>query len=123
MFAGIGTVFVALMAIIVIIQVFHLIFGIRPESKKKSSASSKDSQGENAKSPAPPAAPKAPAPQPGSAQARSGNELVAVITAAISAASGLSSSAFRITSIQPEGAGEPGFNTPVWGRIERFNRQ
>lgn len=120
MFAGVATVFIALIAIIGIIQVFHLIFGKRPGTKKKADVPD-SSKAEAAKSVAA-AAPKVQAAPPKAVPA-AGNELVAVITAAISAASGLSSSAFRIASIQPEGAREPGFNTPVWGRIERFNRQ
>jgi Na+-transporting methylmalonyl-CoA/oxaloacetate decarboxylase gamma subunit len=123
MFAGIGTVFVALISIIAIIQVFHLIFGKRPESKKqKPIQEPKPQSGIPQAGPAQAVSPKQ-AEQSASAQAKSGNELIAVIAAAISAASGLSASAFRIASIQPEGAGDLGFKTPVWGRIERFNRQ
>jgi hypothetical protein len=29
-------------------------------------------------------------------------------------------SSFRISSVQPSLEGRDGFNTPVWGRIERF---
>lgn len=40
--------------------------------------------------------------------------IVAVIIAAISASTGLSASAIRITSIE-----HAGFNTPVWGHVDR----
>jgi Na+-transporting methylmalonyl-CoA/oxaloacetate decarboxylase gamma subunit len=115
MFAGIGTVFVALIAIIAIIQVFHLIFGKRPGPKKQKTDREPASQASLAK-PAP--APAVETKSTGPAQA--GGELVAVIAAA----SGLSHSSFRIASVRSagDGVGEGGFNTPVWGRIERFNR-
>ncbi|MCE1159260.1 MAG: OadG family protein [Spirochaetia bacterium] len=119
MFAGIGTVFVALIAIIAIIQVFHLIFGKRPGPKKQKTDREPASQAKLAK-PAP--APAVETKSTGLAQA--GGELVAVIAASIAAASGLSPSSFRIASVRSagDGDGEGGFNTPVWGRIERFNR-
>ncbi len=120
---GMGTVFIALIVIIGMIQVFHLIFGENLVSRKKNRNPAKGAHEEGQAKvtfaqPAtkPPAAPSAAAPT------AIGNELVAVIAAAISAASGVSTSAFRIASIQPAGAQEQGFNTPVWGRIERFNR-
>ena len=49
-------------------------------------------------------------------------DIVAAITAAVAAASNLSPSAFRIASI---GLAEcdGGFNTPVWGRVERLTRK
>lgn len=42
--------------------------------------------------------------------------LVAVIAAAVAASSGMAPGSFRVVGI------EPGFNTPVWGHVERFNR-
>lgn len=122
LFAGVSTVFIALIVIIGIIQLFHVIFGRRPVSKKKSLTPAKDAQEGQARVSAAQAAPTAAAPSSAAASAAAGNELVAVIAAAISAASGVSASAFRIASIQPAGAQDQGFNTPVWGRIERFNR-
>ncbi len=75
-------------------------------------------RGEAAK--APPKTPVVPA----------GGELVAVIAAAVAAASGLEPTRFRIAGISPVGstgiAGVAGqaaaWNTPVWGRVERFAR-
>ena len=56
-------------------------------------------------------------------------ELVAVLTAAVAAVRGTAPGSFAITSVSPaqsaaasaESAG--GFNTPVWGRIERLSRK
>jgi hypothetical protein len=45
--------------------------------------------------------------------------LVAAITAAIAAESGLQPETFRIASIGPA-ACDSGFNTPIWGRVERL---
>lgn len=56
-------------------------------------------------------------------------ELVAVLTAAVAAARGAAPGTFAITSISPAqsaaaSAGSAGgFNTPVWGRIERLSRK
>src|SRR5512133_240666 len=48
-------------------------------------------------------------------------ELVAVIAAAISAASGMAPGSFRIAAI--EAAGTQGeFNTPIWGHVDRIAR-
>jgi len=50
--------------------------------------------------------------------------LIAVITAAVAAFE--EDSAFRIASIQPvrnfAAGGTPGFNTPVWGRVDRLSQ-
>ncbi|MCX7026650.1 MAG: hypothetical protein NT061_03980 [Spirochaetes bacterium] len=47
--------------------------------------------------------------------------LIAAIVAAIAAESGLSPQAFKVASINPSG-NNTGFNTPVWGRVERLTR-
>ncbi len=50
--------------------------------------------------------------------------LIAVLTAAIVAASGASASTFAITKVrQTESDVDGGFNTPVWGRVERLSRK
>lgn len=113
MFAGVGTVFVALIAIIAMLYLFQMLFGKRKEKKRPELA------------PIPevfsPIAPPALAATP---HQDGGKELVAIITAAISAAvgevSGSAASAFRITSINPSAESDNGFNTPIWGRIERY---
>jgi uncharacterized MAPEG superfamily protein len=53
-----------------------------------------------------------------------GGELVAVIAAAVSAASGMAPGTFRIAGISPSAASaaKVGFNTPVWGHVDRFKR-
>lgn len=49
-------------------------------------------------------------------------ELIAVIAAAVAAASGMGVNEFRVVGVnRVEGSG--GFNTPVWGHIDRFARQ
>lgn len=54
-------------------------------------------------------------------------ELVAVITAAVAAFEANSASPFRIASIQlaggeQAGGGPAGFNTPIWGRVDRLSQ-
>ena len=50
------------------------------------------------------------------------SQLVAVIAAAVAAASGLSPSQFRISGIAASGASRnPTFNTPPWGHADRFS--
>lgn len=117
MLAGVGTVFAALISIIVMLFVFQILFSKRKEKKRPDLA------------PIPEVfsaiAPTAPAATP---HTDDGGELVAVITAAILAAvgeaageaTGAAASAFRITSINPSAESDNGFNTPIWGRIERF---
>jgi len=114
MLAGIGTVFAALIAIIGMLEVFHLIFGARPEKKRPELAPLPEIH-------SPTVASKAVQSQP--AAQRDGAELVAVIAAAIAATTGASPSSFRVASISASPESEGGFNTPVWGRIERFARK
>jgi hypothetical protein len=95
------------------LQLFHILFGRRQEKKRPDLA------------PIPEVfsaiAPTVPAATP---YQGNGGELVAVIAAAISAAAGeatgAAASAFRITSINPSSDNDNGFNTPIWGRIERY---
>jgi len=51
----------------------------------------------------------------------SAQELVAVIAAAIAASEGTSVTSFRIASIQNHETGSSGFNTPVWGYVNRIH--
>ncbi len=107
--AGVGTVFAALIAIIAMLYLFQILFGKRKEKKRPDLA------------PIPEVFSTIAPPAPVATQAQAGSgELVAVIAAAISAATGTAASAFRITSISPSADNENGFNTPIWGRIERF---
>ena len=99
---GMGTVFVALVGLSLILSVFTLV------SRKKA--------GKPAKAPAPAAAAPAKAP----AVSGVAPELVAVITAAVAAASGKSARDIRIARIAPASPGVSGLNTPVWGYANRL---
>lgn len=114
MLAGMGTVFIALIAIIGMLELFHLIFGTRPEKKRPELAPLPEINSPTVAATAMQAKPAA---------QRSGAELVAVIAAAIAATTGASPNSFQITSISASPESEGGFNTPVWGRIERFARK
>ena len=94
---GIGTVFVALIVLALMLELFRVIFA--PRIKEN---------------PNPVLAPVSP-PANGSTGIDGG--IVAAIVAAIAAASGQSSSDFRIASIEPVG-----FSTPAWGHIDRLAR-
>lgn len=118
MFAGVGTVFTALILIIVMLMLFRIIFN---EGRTKKTAAPSAPAGTSGIATAAAAAP-APAPAPAQASSSDSAELVAVITATIAAATGLSPSGFRVASIQAQTEAGGGFNTPVWGRVERFNR-
>lgn len=112
MFAGIGTVFVALIGLIAMLALFKVIFGARPEKKRAAMAPLPEIN-----SPIPSAATST------GVATSSGIDagLVAAIVAAVSAASGQSPNDFRIAAITPCNS-EVGFNTPIWGRVERFLR-
>ena len=62
----------------------------------------------------------------GAARAPEGGQLIAVIAAAISAASGMAPEGFRIVGVEktPNSCSnsQRGFNTPVWGHVDRYNR-
>ena len=109
MLAGVGTVFTVLISIIAMLYLFQILFGKRKEKKRPDLAPIPEIY----------SAIVPPAPTVSSRQ-EAGGELVAAITAAISAATGAAASTFRITSINPSAESDNGFNTPIWGRIERF---
>ena len=103
---GMGTVFLALIALSLIVSLFPFFFR-KPEKKR----------GELAPLPEL----NEPTPRP----AGLGPELVAVIAAAVAASSGMAPGSFRVSSVEAEGLSSPsvpGFNTPVWGHIDRFSR-
>lgn len=50
-------------------------------------------------------------------------EVVAAITAALAAASGVSAQSIRIAAISPSQGYGAGINTPVWGMVERLRRE
>ena len=88
MLLGIGTVFAVLAILWGLVELLHLILSPLSGEKKKKS-----------KEPAPAPAEAAPAPVPAAAPADD-LEIVAVITAAIAAASGSSPSSFRVVSFK-----------------------
>lgn len=92
---GIGTVFISLIVLALVLELFRIIFSPERES-------------------IPVPAPAAPAP---AAATGINGGIVAAIVAAIAAASGKSASDFRIASIEPVG-----FSTPAWGHIDRIAR-
>lgn len=98
---GMGTVFIALIGLALLVSLFPLFFR-KPEKKVKDLA------------PLPSISSQAPA-------GALGPELVAVIAAAVAAASGSAPGSFRIASIVPS-ASSGGFNTPVWGHADRLCR-
>jgi sodium pump decarboxylase gamma subunit len=102
---GMGTVFLALIALSLIVSLFPLLFR-KPDKKRAEPA------------PLPQLSEQHAAPQ-----AVAGAELVAVIAAAVAAQSGAAPGQFRISSIVPAGAAGTGeFNTPVWGHVDRLGR-
>jgi len=112
---GMGTVFLALIGLALIVSLFPLVFR-KPERKVKDVAPLPSITSTTAPVGAPVAA-------AASAQSVAGGqeELVAILTAAVAAASGMSASQFRITQVvQAQGAG--GFNTPAWGYADRLVR-
>jgi hypothetical protein len=72
------------------------------------------------------------APGKAKAEPETGTELVAVIAAAVAAASGMEIGSFAVTGLRPAASGaaggggvsgaQRGFNTPAWGHAERLLR-
>jgi sodium pump decarboxylase gamma subunit len=95
---GISTVFLCLIALVVMVAFFKFIFVRAPKVSPATSA----------------ATAKAAQPAPAAKSAGIDGAVVAAIVAAISAASGVSASSLRIASME-----RTGFNTPVWGHVDR----
>jgi len=119
MIVGIVTVFVALFVMIIFLLGFPRFFGalkrrehenMAPlpqivEVTRKPSSHAQAAEGSNQ-------------------NPQESEELIAVLTAAVAAASGERVGSFAITHVQrahSEDAG--GFNTPIWGRVERLSRK
>ncbi|MBN1243171.1 MAG: OadG family protein [Spirochaetales bacterium] len=102
---GFGTVFSALVALSFVLELFKLIFVGRKKQGHVPSVA--------------PANVIMPA-----AQAAGGDEgeLLAVIAAAVSAASGMSPGSFRVAAVAPVGSTPAGVNVPAWGFAERIAR-
>lgn len=104
---GMGTTFVALIGLSWILSGFSFVARLR---ERRASGSGKSGSGDAKEShTAPPVLMTGISP-----------ELVAVITAAVAAASGRQSSEFRLARIVPSGFGISGLNTPVWGYANRL---
>ncbi len=104
---GMGTVFIALIGLSLVLYVFSLAAKLGKGGAGKARSGS---------------SPEAPSPKPAvPASAGVPPELVAVITAAVAAASGRPASALRISGIRPSEPGVSGLNTPVWGYADRLS--
>ena len=101
---GMGTTFVALIGLSLILSVFSLVARLRV---KKSAA-------------AEPAAAEAPAAASAVVPGQLSPETVAVITAAVAASTGRTASEVRIVRASPSSPGLSGLNTPVWGYANRL---
>jgi len=102
---GMGTVFLALIALSLIVSLFPL-FLRKPEKKRPEAA---------------------PLPQISEPTVRApaqgiGPEIVAVIAAAVAASSGRAIDSFRIASVDAIPGRAGGFNTPAWGHVDRLVR-
>lgn len=106
---GMGTVFLALIGLSLVVSLFPLLFRRKLPKPVKDMAPLPQISSRQ---------PSGPAARPSAALP---GELLAVIAAAVSAASGLASSQFRITSVEEAGHSR-GFTTPAWGHADRFNR-
>lgn len=119
MIVGVLTVFIALFVMILFLLEFPRFFAIL-KRKEHGNLAPLPQIVEVTKKPAPPA----PSGAQTSSSALTDESLIAVLTAAVAAASGASAGSFGITNVQQantESGG--GFNTPVWGRIERLSRK
>lgn len=101
---GMGTTFIALIGLSLILNVFSLVSRLRA---KKSSV-------------AEPAAEEAPIAAPAPAEGQLAPETVAVLTAAVAASTGRKASEVRIVRAAPCLPGMSGLNTPVWGYANRL---
>lgn len=112
MLVGVLTVFLALAMIILFLLAFPWFFGLfKPKAHKS-------------QMPLPEIVERVEHP---SAPKEDEEELIAVLTAAVASMRGAAPGSFAITSVKPsahaaETAGA-GFNTPVWGRVERLVRK
>ena len=101
---GMGTTFVALIGLSLILSVFSLVHRLRA----------------NKPSVAEPAAKEAPAAAPAVVEGQLAPETVAVLTAAVAACTGRKASEVRIVRASPSAPGMAGLNTPVWGYANRL---
>jgi Na+-transporting methylmalonyl-CoA/oxaloacetate decarboxylase gamma subunit len=114
MLVGVTTVFVALFLIIIFLLGFPRFFA----------ALKRKEHGHPAPLPQIVEVTKKSAKMENAGAAQEDESLIAVLTAAVAAASGSKPGSFAITQVRqaPAGNGD-GFNTPVWGRVERLARK
>ncbi|MEN6500319.1 MAG: OadG family transporter subunit [Rectinema sp.] len=112
MAVGILTVFVALFLIIIFLLGFPTFFA----------ALKRREHGQLAPLPQIVEVTKKPAPPASTDTAQEDASLIAVLTAAVAAASGSKPGSFAITQVHPTAPEIGGFNTPIWGRVERLAR-
>lgn len=102
---GMGTVFIALIGLSFVLQLFKLIFVGRKQPDH-----------------VPSLAPANVIMPPSRAVSTDDGELLTVIAAAVSAASGMSPGGFRVASVSQVGGATAGVNVPAWGFAERIAR-
>jgi len=114
MVVGVVTVFVALFLIIIFLLGFPGFFA----------ALKRKEHGNPAPLPQIVEVTKKPSKTESPAAAQEDESLIAVLTAAVAAASGSKPGSFAITQVhQAPAETGGGFNTPVWGRVERLARK
>jgi hypothetical protein len=104
------------LSVAIVIAAIAVVFIVARASAKRGGP--RDGKGvSKALSPRPSAAADA---GPAGASNAARGELIAVIAAAVSAASGMAPGSFRITGMARSGPlAQGGFNTPVWGHVDR----
>ncbi len=119
MLVGVMTVFIALIVMILFLLGFPKFFAVI-KRKEHGNLAPLPQIVEVTKKSIPAASQAAPAPS----STAQDDSLIAVLTAAVAVASGTSASSFAITNVRHvENEASGGFNTPVWGRVERLSRK
>ena len=115
MLVGVITVFVALFLIILFLLGFPKFFSALKKKEHKKLAPLPEIVEVTKK--------KAQAGLLSQSLAEDDEELIAVLTAAVAAARGSELGSFAIAQVKQAAAEGCGFNTPVWGRVERLSRK
>jgi len=115
MVVGVITVFVALFLIILFLLGFPKFFSALKKKEHKKLAPLPEIVEVTKK--------KAQPGSPGQASVQDDEELIAVMTAAVAAVRGSEPGSFAIAQVKQAAAEGGGFNTPVWGRVERLSRK
>jgi Na+-transporting methylmalonyl-CoA/oxaloacetate decarboxylase gamma subunit len=115
MLVGITTVFVALFLIILFLLAFPKFFSTLKKKEHKKLAPLPEMVEVTKK--------KEQASVLSTSPGENDEELIAVLTAAVAAASGSELGSFSIAHVKQTVEEGYGFNTPVWGRVERLSRK